>query len=74
MLWTGRLELATFQNLIDPEVPIPEDVQQMHGIIDTIVRGHPTIDQILTWVIEYLGASDIILLTHSPLAIWAVWL
>jgi DNA polymerase-3 subunit epsilon len=37
-------ETATFQQLIDLEIPIPPDVQQVHGITDQMVRGKPTID------------------------------
>jgi DNA polymerase III subunit epsilon len=40
-------ELATFQTLINPEMPIPKDVQQVHGITDAMVRGKPTIEHIL---------------------------
>jgi DNA polymerase III epsilon subunit-like protein len=50
-------ELATFHTLIDPEMPFPKDVQQMHGITDTMVRGKPTIEQVLPQFIEFLGTS-----------------
>jgi DNA polymerase III epsilon subunit-like protein len=36
-------ELTTFQTLINPEVPIPSDVQQVHGITDAMVRGQSTV-------------------------------
>jgi DNA polymerase III subunit epsilon len=32
-------ELATFQQLIDPHIPIPRDVQQVHGITDRMGPG-----------------------------------
>jgi DNA polymerase-3 subunit epsilon len=35
---TGR-EVATFQTLINPQTPIPPDLQQVHGITDAMVRG-----------------------------------
>jgi DNA polymerase III epsilon subunit len=60
----GR-ELATFQMLINPEVPIPPDVQQVHGITDAMVRGQPTVEQIMPHFIEFLGAPDTILLAHN---------
>jgi DNA polymerase-3 subunit epsilon len=60
----GR-ELATFQQLIDPHIPIPPDVQQVHGITDTMVRGKPTAEQIMPYFIEFLGAPDTILLAHN---------
>jgi DNA polymerase III epsilon subunit family exonuclease len=60
----GR-ELATFQQLIDPHIPIPSDVQQVHGITDHMVRGQPTIDHVLPPFIEFLGLPDTILLAHN---------
>jgi DNA polymerase III epsilon subunit family exonuclease len=57
-------ELATFQQLIDPEIPIPPEVQQVHGITDAMVRRKPTIEHVLPQFIEFLGESDTILLAH----------
>jgi DNA polymerase III epsilon subunit family exonuclease len=58
-------ELSTFQTLIDPRLPIPRDVQQVHGITDRMVRGQPTIERVLPRFIDFLGASDTILLAHN---------
>jgi DNA polymerase-3 subunit alpha (Gram-positive type) len=58
-------ELATFQALIDREIPIPLDVQQVHGITDRMVRRKPTIEHVLPPFIEFLGESDTILLAHN---------
>ena len=58
-------ELATFQTLIDPQISIPGDVQQVHGITDAMVRGQPTVEQVLPQFIEFLGAPDTILLAHN---------
>src|SRR6266576_5350104 len=58
-------ELATFQQLIDPEIPIPPEVQQVHGITDRMVRGQPTIEHILPQFIEFIGHRDTILLAHN---------
>ncbi|HXH13725.1 MAG TPA: exonuclease domain-containing protein [Alphaproteobacteria bacterium] len=60
----GR-ELATFQSLIDPQVPIPKDVQRVHGINDAMVRGQPAVEQIMPRFIEFLGAPDTVLLAHN---------
>jgi len=60
----GR-ETTTFQSLINPQIPIPLDVQQVHGITNRMVRGQPTVDQILPRFIEFLGESDTILLAHN---------
>jgi DNA polymerase-3 subunit epsilon len=58
-------ELATFQTLIQPEIPIPKDVQHVHGITDRMVRGKPTIEHVLPQFIEFLGHHDTILLAHN---------
>jgi DNA polymerase III epsilon subunit family exonuclease len=58
-------ELAIFQQLIDPQIPIPRDVQQVHGITASMVRGQPTSDQILPHFTDFLGAPDTILLAHN---------
>jgi DNA polymerase-3 subunit epsilon len=58
-------ELATFQTLINPEIPIPKDVQHVHGITDRMVRGKPTIEHVLPQFIEFLGHHETILLAHN---------
>jgi DNA polymerase III epsilon subunit family exonuclease len=59
------VELATYQTLIHPDLPIPPDVQRVHGISDTMVRGQPSIEQVLPQFIEFLGHPDTILLVHN---------
>jgi len=58
-------ELAAFQSLINPEIPVPKDVQRVHGITDRMVRGKSTIEQIMPHFIDFLGESDTILLAHN---------
>ena len=60
----GR-ELGTFQPLINPEVPIPPDIQQVHGITDGMVRGQTTNEDVLPRFVDLLGAPDTILLAHN---------
>jgi len=55
-------ETATFQQLIDPHIPIPPDVQQVHGITNALVRGQPTVEQVIPHFIEFLGEPNTILL------------
>jgi hypothetical protein len=50
----GR-ELTTFQMLINPEMPIPLDVQQVHGINDGLAQGQLTIEHVLPLFIESLA-------------------
>jgi DNA polymerase III subunit epsilon len=58
-------ELATFQTLIYPEIPIPKDVQHVHGITNRMVRGKPTIEHVLPEFIKFLGHHETILLAHN---------
>jgi DNA polymerase-3 subunit alpha (Gram-positive type) len=60
----GR-EFTTFQQLINPHMPVPMDVQQVHNITDAMVRGKPTIEQIMPHCIEFLGTPDTILLPRN---------
>jgi DNA polymerase-3 subunit epsilon len=60
----GR-ELTTFQSLINPEIPIPRDVQRVHGITDEMIRGKATIGHVLPRFIDFLGAPNTILLAHN---------
>jgi len=62
----GR-ELANFQSLINPQTPIPQNVQQIHGITDAMVRGKPTFEHVLPRFIEFLSESDTIILAHNAL-------
>jgi DNA polymerase-3 subunit epsilon len=60
-------DLETFSELIDPEEPIPEEVQGIHGISDDMVRGRPRIQDVLPRFIEFLGPPDNVLLAHNAL-------
>jgi DNA polymerase III subunit epsilon len=35
--------LGTWEQLVDPEYPIPPSVTEIHGITDSMVRGQPTL-------------------------------
>jgi DNA polymerase III epsilon subunit family exonuclease len=58
-------ETATFQQLIDPHIPIPPEVQRIHGITDAMVQGRPTVEQIMPHFIDFLRPRDTILLAHN---------
>jgi DNA polymerase III epsilon subunit family exonuclease len=60
----GR-ELDTFEQLVDPECPIPPRVTGIHGITDAMVRGKPTLPLVLPAFFDFLGRSDAILLAHN---------
>ena len=59
------LELATWEQLVDPECLIPPGVTEIHGITDSMVRGQPTLAQALPAFLDFLGSTDAILLAHN---------
>ena len=60
----GR-ELGTWEQLVDPECPIPPGVTEIHGITDTMVRGQPTVARALPGFLDFLGRTEAILLAHN---------
>jgi DNA polymerase-3 subunit epsilon len=59
----GQIIDQTFDQLVNPEKPIPAEAQQIHKISDSDVRNSPTIDQVLP---EFLAfANDSILVAHN---------
>jgi DNA polymerase III epsilon subunit family exonuclease len=58
-------EIATFQQLINPHIPIPPEVQRVHGITDAMVQGKPTVERVLPEFIEFLGAPNTLLLAYN---------
>lgn len=58
-------ELETFQQLIDPQDVIPEDVRGIHGITPAMVCGQPTVEHVLPQFVKFLGDPDTILLAHN---------
>jgi len=49
--------LECFQCLVDPGVPIPESASRVSGITDQMVRGAPSIDEILPDFLRFLGTG-----------------
>ena len=60
-------DIETFSQLIDPEEPIPEEVQGIHGISDDMVKGKPRVQDVLPRFIEFLGPRDNVLMAHNAL-------
>ncbi|MBK9142180.1 MAG: WYL domain-containing protein [Candidatus Melainabacteria bacterium] len=56
-------EPAIFSRLINPECPIPREVQRIHGITDEMVREEPTFREVIPEFIEFVG--DCILMAHN---------
>lgn len=55
----------TFEQLVNPNCEIPEDATAVHGISNDMVRGQPTIDDVLRPFAAFLGHEDNILLAHN---------
>jgi DNA polymerase III epsilon subunit family exonuclease len=58
-------EIAVFEQLIDPETEIPADAQAVNHITDEMVRGQPTISEVMPGFIDFLGDTDHLLLAHN---------
>lgn len=56
-------EPAIFSRLINPECPIPREVQRIHGITDEMVREEPTFREVIPEFIEFVG--DCVLMAHN---------
>jgi DNA polymerase III epsilon subunit family exonuclease len=58
-------ELDTFEQIVDPECPIPPEVTRIHGITDEMVRGMPTLSEVLPAFLKFLGGPDTIPMAHN---------
>ncbi|MBT3394724.1 MAG: DNA polymerase III subunit epsilon [Waddliaceae bacterium] len=52
--------IDSVEYLIDPRVPIPEEVIAIHNITDAMVAGKPTIDKVLTEMLSFIGDSIVV--------------
>lgn len=59
-LFTFDEVLETFETLIDPGVPIPEETIKIHNITDEMVQGKPKIGDVLRDVIKLIGSNIIV--------------
>lgn len=60
----GRLLASeTFEQLVDPQRGIPEEGMRYHGITRDMVRGQPTIDEVLPAFHAFVG--DTVLVGHN---------
>lgn len=62
----GKDCIDTFQSLINPERPIPEEVIGIHGITDELVADAPLVKPVLERFIEFCS-DDSILIAHNAL-------
>ncbi|PIS01675.1 MAG: DNA polymerase III subunit epsilon [Chlamydiae bacterium CG10_big_fil_rev_8_21_14_0_10_35_9] len=54
----------SYQTLINPKRPIPEESTAIHNITDEMVKDAPTFDQIIPELLEFLD-GDVILIAHN---------
>ncbi len=59
----GGEVVETFQQIVDPEVPIPEDSALVHGYRDADVRGRPTFAEAWPALREFIGTD--VLVAHN---------
>lgn len=55
----------SFSSLIDPGIPIPRRVAQIHGITDDEVRGWPPAAVVLREFFRFVGGPDTVLVAHN---------
>lgn len=49
----------TMTELVNPEIPIPMESADVHGITDEKVAGKPTIKEIAPKIIDFIGDADL---------------
>ncbi len=49
--------IDTFEELVDPQIPISAEATDINGITDDMVRGKPTVEHILPRFILFLGEA-----------------
>lgn len=52
--------IAAFETLVNPGTPIPPEATAVNGITDADVAGAPTLSQVATSFVSFLGSSAII--------------
>jgi DNA polymerase-3 subunit epsilon len=58
----GR-QVATFSQLVDPQQAVPAKITEITGITDDMVRGRPTIEQVLPEFVAFSAGS--VLVAHN---------
>ncbi len=57
---------SEYNQLLDPEMPIPEKATSVHGITDDMVKGQPTIEKVLKpFVNDYMNKRNGIIVAYN---------
>jgi DNA polymerase-3 subunit epsilon len=62
---SGGERIAVFEQLINPEMPIPPEAQAVNHITDEMVRDQPTVEMVLPAFIDFLDGPDNLLVAHN---------
>ncbi len=57
--------LGTFQQLVNPQRPIPAETSRIHGITNLMVRTAPVLSEVLPRFLEFLGEPSSYLMAHN---------
>ena len=57
--------LGEFEQLVDPQCHMPEEVTKIHGITDQMVINQPTIEEVFPNFIKFLGDPSDVMLAHN---------
>jgi DNA polymerase-3 subunit epsilon len=63
--YEGGREVAVFEDLIDPLIPIPPEVTAIHGITDGMVRGRPRLEDLFPDLLRFFDGA-VLLAHHAP--------
>jgi DNA polymerase-3 subunit epsilon len=58
-------EIAVYEQLIDPETPIPPEAQEVNQITDEMVKGQPTVEYVLPGFLDFLGSAETALVAQN---------
>jgi DNA polymerase III epsilon subunit family exonuclease len=58
--------ISTFEQLVNPGMPVPEDVVGLHGINDRMLDGQPSSAQVLAAFLEWLPGDGTLIAHNAP--------
>lgn len=62
----GQPRIAEFDQLVDPEMPIPPDAARVNGITQAMVEGQPRIRDVLPRFLDFLEGADLLAAHNAP--------